>query len=71
MYQKRYENAKKQMKEMHWNETDGIWYDYDIERKVRVKTTVLLLRCRSFFTVMISKTRIISVKKKVVNCYDS
>ena len=30
----RYEKAKKQMKEMHWNETDGVWYDYDIDRKV-------------------------------------
>ena len=34
LYQSRYEKAKQQMKEMHWNATDGIWYDYDIERKV-------------------------------------
>ncbi|CAD6186271.1 unnamed protein product [Caenorhabditis auriculariae] len=32
-YQQRYEWAKKEMKEIHWNETDGIWYDYDIEKK--------------------------------------
>ncbi|KAK0423623.1 hypothetical protein QR680_008240 [Steinernema hermaphroditum] len=30
-YQRRYERAKLEMKELHWNETDGIWYDYDIE----------------------------------------
>lgn len=22
------------MKQIHWNETDGIWYDYDLDRKV-------------------------------------
>ncbi|KAK6025344.1 alpha,alpha-trehalase, partial [Ostertagia ostertagi] len=32
-YQQRYELAKREMKEIHWNETDGIWYDYDLEKK--------------------------------------
>ncbi|KAK6057211.1 alpha,alpha-trehalase [Cooperia oncophora] len=32
-YQERYELAKREMKEIHWNETDGIWYDYDLEKK--------------------------------------
>lgn len=27
------------MKEMHWNETDGIWYDYDLDSKVNVKSS--------------------------------
>lgn len=26
--------AKLAMKVIHWNETDGIWYDYDLEKKV-------------------------------------
>lgn len=34
-YNERYQWAKRQMREIHWNETDGIWYDYDIEKKVR------------------------------------
>ena len=33
-YQSKYEQAKKAMKELLWNETDGIWYDYDLEAKV-------------------------------------
>ncbi|KAF8365850.1 tre-1 [Pristionchus pacificus] len=38
LYQNRYEKAKIQMREMHWNETDGVWYDYDIERKMHSNT---------------------------------
>jgi alpha,alpha-trehalase len=34
-YQREYENMKRAMKMLHWNETDGIWYDYDLEYKVR------------------------------------
>ncbi|KIH67085.1 alpha,alpha-trehalase [Ancylostoma duodenale] len=37
-YQQRYEWAKREMKEIHWNETDGIWYDYDLERKTHSNT---------------------------------
>uniref|UniRef100_A0A158P8D9 Trehalase n=1 Tax=Angiostrongylus cantonensis TaxID=6313 RepID=A0A158P8D9_ANGCA len=37
-YQQRYEWAKREMKEIHWNETDGIWYDYDLERKIHSNT---------------------------------
>lgn len=29
--------AKLVMKVIHWNETDGIWYDYDLEKKVSVE----------------------------------
>ncbi|KAH7724867.1 alpha,alpha-trehalase [Aphelenchoides avenae] len=32
-YQKRYQQLKLAMKTLHWNETDGIWYDYDLEHK--------------------------------------
>lgn len=32
-YYKRYQNMRLAMKTLHWNETDGIWYDYDLERK--------------------------------------
>lgn len=34
-YRKRYASIKKAIKTLHWNETDGIWYDYDLERKVK------------------------------------
>jgi len=34
----RYENMKKAIKQLLWNETDGIWYDYDLERKVHSNT---------------------------------
>lgn len=34
-YRKRYANLKKAIKTLHWNETDGVWYDYDLERKVK------------------------------------
>lgn len=34
IHQERYEKMKKALKELHWNETDGIWYDYDLEKKV-------------------------------------
>ncbi|TKR96298.1 hypothetical protein L596_010340 [Steinernema carpocapsae] len=37
-YQRRYEHAKTEMKELHWNETDGIWYDYDLEYKTHSNT---------------------------------
>ncbi|EFP11662.1 CRE-TRE-1 protein [Caenorhabditis remanei] len=33
VFEQRYTWAKKEMRELHWNETDGIWYDYDIELK--------------------------------------
>lgn len=33
-FQQRYENMKKALRILHWNETDGIWYDYDLERQV-------------------------------------
>jgi alpha,alpha-trehalase len=33
IYQNRYEQAKKAIKTLHWNESDGIWYDYDLETK--------------------------------------
>lgn len=26
------------MRKLHWNETDGIWYDYDLEEKVHSNT---------------------------------
>ncbi|VDD96909.1 unnamed protein product, partial [Enterobius vermicularis] len=32
-YQSKYEQAKVAMKKLMWNETDGIWYDYDLETK--------------------------------------
>lgn len=35
-YQRYYENMKLAVKTLHWNETDGIWYDYDLEHKVSV-----------------------------------
>ncbi|VDN50262.1 unnamed protein product [Dracunculus medinensis] len=38
LYQARYEQAKFAMKEMHWNETDGIWYDYDLDSKLHSNT---------------------------------
>uniref|UniRef100_A0A0M3I3U5 Trehalase n=1 Tax=Ascaris lumbricoides TaxID=6252 RepID=A0A0M3I3U5_ASCLU len=38
LYQARYEQAKMAMKQIHWNETDGIWYDYDLDRKVHSNT---------------------------------
>ncbi|VDM43237.1 unnamed protein product [Toxocara canis] len=38
LYQARYEQAKVAMKQIHWNETDGIWYDYDLDRKVHSNT---------------------------------
>ncbi|CCD71475.1 Trehalase [Caenorhabditis elegans] len=33
VFEQRYTWAKREMRELHWNETDGIWYDYDIELK--------------------------------------
>ncbi|VDM98355.1 unnamed protein product [Thelazia callipaeda] len=33
LYQSWYEMAKLSLKVIHWNETDGIWYDYDLEKK--------------------------------------
>ncbi|KAM3721955.1 Trehalase [Dirofilaria immitis] len=38
LYQSRYEMAKLAMKIIHWNETDGIWYDYDLEKKLHSNT---------------------------------
>uniref|UniRef100_A0A8R1TM38 Trehalase n=1 Tax=Onchocerca volvulus TaxID=6282 RepID=A0A8R1TM38_ONCVO len=38
LYQSRYEMAKLVMKLIHWNETDGIWYDYDLEKKLHSNT---------------------------------
>ncbi|KAI6179725.1 Trehalase [Aphelenchoides besseyi] len=32
-YIRHYENMKLAMKILHWNETDGIWYDYDLDLK--------------------------------------
>lgn len=32
LYEARYLQAKMLMKQMHWNETDGVWYDYDLEQ---------------------------------------
>lgn len=37
-YQSRYEQAKVAMKEIHWNETDGIWYDYNLDTKLHSNT---------------------------------
>ncbi|KAI6174947.1 Trehalase [Aphelenchoides bicaudatus] len=37
-YQRYYENMKVAMKTLHWNETDGIWYDYDLEHKKHSNT---------------------------------
>uniref|UniRef100_A0A915HL65 Trehalase n=1 Tax=Romanomermis culicivorax TaxID=13658 RepID=A0A915HL65_ROMCU len=31
LYEARFNQAKMIMTEMHWNATDGIWYDYDLE----------------------------------------
>ncbi|KRX20351.1 Trehalase [Trichinella nelsoni] len=36
LYQARFEQAKAAMKQIHWNEQDGIWYDYDLETKRHV-----------------------------------
>ncbi|KAI6225077.1 Trehalase [Aphelenchoides fujianensis] len=36
-YQRHYENMKLAMKVLHWNESDGIWYDYDLENKETLK----------------------------------
>ncbi|KRZ76107.1 Trehalase [Trichinella papuae] len=36
LYQARFEQAKAAMKQIHWNEEDGIWYDYDLETKSHV-----------------------------------
>uniref|UniRef100_A0A915PSU2 Trehalase n=1 Tax=Setaria digitata TaxID=48799 RepID=A0A915PSU2_9BILA len=38
LYQSRYEMAKLVLKIIHWNETDGIWYDYDLEKKLHSNT---------------------------------
>lgn len=32
LYDARFAQAKMLMKQMHWNATDGTWYDYDLER---------------------------------------
>lgn len=32
-YQSKYEQTKQAMKELLWNETDGVWYDFDLETK--------------------------------------
>lgn len=34
IHQERYDKIKLMIKALHWNETDGIWYDYDLEKKV-------------------------------------
>ncbi|MFH4982066.1 hypothetical protein AB6A40_008775, partial [Gnathostoma spinigerum] len=33
IYQQYYSEAKREMKRLHWNETDGIWYDYNLDTK--------------------------------------
>ncbi|CAI4222428.1 unnamed protein product [Auanema sp. JU1783] len=38
MYMERYKWAKRQMMEIHWNQTDGVWYDFDIETKKHSNT---------------------------------
>ncbi|KHJ41379.1 alpha,alpha-trehalase [Trichuris suis] len=35
-YQARFHEAKLAMKKIHWNEEDGIWYDYDLENQRHV-----------------------------------
>ncbi|CEF66649.1 Trehalase [Strongyloides ratti] len=46
-----YSMIKKEMKTLHWNETDGIWYDYDLETKKHIteyyisNTVPLYARC--------------------------
>ncbi|KFD54549.1 hypothetical protein M514_04494 [Trichuris suis] len=30
--------AKKVLKYVHWNEKDGVWYDYDLDRKEHIKS---------------------------------
>lgn len=32
LYEARFVQAKMLMRQMHWNETDGVWYDYDLEQ---------------------------------------
>ncbi|VDP32842.1 unnamed protein product [Soboliphyme baturini] len=36
LFQARYEQAKVAMKQIHWNEEDGIWYDYDLDSRRHV-----------------------------------
>ncbi|CAK5079788.1 unnamed protein product [Meloidogyne enterolobii] len=37
-YYARYQKMKLAMKTLHWNETDGIWYDFDLERSAHSAT---------------------------------
>uniref|UniRef100_A0A7E4USK8 Trehalase n=1 Tax=Panagrellus redivivus TaxID=6233 RepID=A0A7E4USK8_PANRE len=37
-YDERYRKMKLAMKTLHWNESDGIWYDYDLETKTHSNT---------------------------------
>uniref|UniRef100_A0A914I4H6 Trehalase n=1 Tax=Globodera rostochiensis TaxID=31243 RepID=A0A914I4H6_GLORO len=37
-YYERYQKMKLAIKRLHWNETDGIWYDYDLEREAHSNT---------------------------------
>ncbi|KAL3097492.1 hypothetical protein niasHS_003940 [Heterodera schachtii] len=37
-YYGRYQKMKLAIKRLHWNETDGIWYDYDLEREAHSNT---------------------------------
>uniref|UniRef100_A0AC35TYJ2 Trehalase n=1 Tax=Rhabditophanes sp. KR3021 TaxID=114890 RepID=A0AC35TYJ2_9BILA len=36
LYSRYYSEAKKELRQIHWNETDGIWYDFDLENKRHV-----------------------------------
>uniref|UniRef100_A0A0N5A169 Trehalase n=1 Tax=Parastrongyloides trichosuri TaxID=131310 RepID=A0A0N5A169_PARTI len=46
-----YKMLKKEIKDIHWNESDGIWYDYDLEKKAHIReyyisnTIPLYARC--------------------------
>jgi len=37
-YQDRYESMKRELRHLNWNETDGIWYDYDLETQSHSNT---------------------------------
>lgn len=37
LYRSRYKQIQQAIHDIHWNETDGIWYDFDIDENAHVK----------------------------------
>jgi alpha,alpha-trehalase len=69
-YYLRYQKVKLELSTLHWNETDGIWYDYDLERKAHSNTyyvcqmSTLLIIC-TFLSLKVSNALPLFAK-----CYD-